>query len=579
MSFTLHALKQSVRPKARAFAVLIAALFVANLAPASARTDDQELKKFNQFVQSSDTPSMRLLREGRDLIDAEQWAKAAEKFSRFVSAYGKDKDVDVALFWLAHSLNKQGDPRGAASQLQILLKKYPQSAWADESRAMLNEIAAKLGETKINQNTLDDAKEDEEIKIVALHSLFEANPERAMAYIAGILKAGSTASPRMKQTAVSLLGSRGGPQAAAILLDIARTHPDAELRARAIHSIANEGGAATLDELVRLYDSDRDPKVKRQLLHAFSEMDENPRAHAKLMEIARNASENAELRRTAIHWIGERKTPGAFDNLVQLYNSEANVEIKRQIIHGFFDTEDARAFAKLVEIARDQKENVELRRQAVHWIGEKESAAAFDSLIQIYNAEQSVDLKRQILHAFSESKDPRALAKLLEIARNPSEAKDLRRQAVHWLGEQENDSMLDELMQLYESDKDTDLRRQILHAFSEMESPRARQKLVEAARTGSDVELRRTAIHWLGESKDPQTLEMLIGMYDAEQNVEVKRQLLHAFSESKQKRALQKLMDVARRDPNVELRKQAVHWIGESDDPDALRFLEELLKP
>jgi HEAT repeat protein len=582
MSYALNTLRR-VRTDARALLIIVAALGLsatgAGTAARTARPVDQDLKKFNQFVQTSNTPAMRALREGRDLIDAEQWAKAAEKFAQFVNAYPKDRDVDVALYWLAYSLNKQGDPRGAAAQLQRLFKKHSQSAWADEARALLNEIAGTLGEGGIAQNTLDDSKEQEEIKIVALQSLFQSNPERAMTYVREILKPGSSAGPRLMEAAVSLVGAHGGPQSIPFLLDIARSQADEKLRARAIHSLANEGGEAVLDTLIQLYDAERSPEVKRQMLHAFFEMDKSPRAHAKLLAIARSRTESDDLRRNAIHWIGERETPAAFDELVQLYNSEPSVEIKRQIIHGFFDTKDGRAHSKLVEIARSPGEHVELRRQAVHWLGEQKSPAAYDSLTQIYGADGNVEIKRQIIHALSEMDDPRAQAKILEIARNASENTELRRQAIHQLGER-GESALDELMRIYESDRgDTQIRRQILHAFSEMKSPRARQKLVEAARAGADVELRRTAIHLIAEDDDAQTLDMLISIYDAEPQHEVKRQLLHAFSESKQKRALQKLMDVARRDPSVELRKQAIHWIGESDDPDALKFLEDLLKP
>ena len=579
MSSILHALKK-FRPSGRALLVALAAVVLAS-AGATGRTPGQDLRKFNQFVQTGDTPALRMLREGRDLIDAEQWAQAAEKFSQFVNAYGKkEKDVDVALYWLAYSLKKKGDALAAVEPLKQLLKKHSQSSWADEARALLNEIAGELGDDQIASDTLRNSDENVEIQIIALQSLFRSNPERGMTYAREILKPGSTANPRLKEAAVSLAASQGGPAAASFLLDIARGGADAELRARAIHGLANEGGESVLDQLIQLYDAERNVEVKRQILHAFNDMETSQRAHAKLLQIAGNRSESEDLRRAAIHWLGERKGAAAFDELVQLYNAEQDPDIKRQLVHGFFDTEDARALPKLVEIARNGAENMDLRREAIRWLAEQENnAAAFDSLSQIYAADQSVDLKRQILHAYSEMKDPRARARLLEVARNSADDKELRRQAIHWLGEQEGEAGLDELMRIYAADRDNEIRRQILHALSEMESPRARQKLVEAARTGDNVELRRQAIHFLGEEDDAPTLDLLISIYDAERDDDVKRQVLHSFSESKQKRALQKLMDVARRDPSVEMRKTAVHYLGESDDPEALKFLEDLLKP
>ena len=509
-------MKQIRRRKSLAAGVAIVfAAALTLLLPARAVGADQDIKKFNQFVQTSNTPSMKMLREGRDLIDAEQWVKAAEKFNQFVNAFPKDRDVDVALYWLAYSLKRKGDARAAVEPILRLLKKYPQSSWADEARAMINELAGELGEGQIIDKTLKNDKEEEEIQIVALQSLAQSNPERAMAYVREILKPGSTARPRLKEAAVSLIGSQGGPQALPLLLDLARNNgADPRLRARAVHGLINEGGESMLDDLLKLYDAETSREVKRQLLHGFSEMDESPRARAKLLQIARNQADELEMRRAAIHHLGEMK-----------------------------------------------------------------GASPFDELMQIYAAEQSAEIKRQLLHAFSDIKDPRGHTKLLEIARNQSESADMRRSAIHWLSEREGEGFIDELMNIYRADRSVDVRRQILHALSEMKNPRARALLVEAARTGDNVELRRTAIHRLADTDDASTLDMLIAMYDAETSADVKRQLLHAFGESKQKRALQKLMDVARRDGSVELRKQAIHRLGESNDPDALKFLEELLKP
>ncbi len=494
-------------------ALTVAFLFPWLFLPAEARADDQDLQKFNQFVQASNSASVKILREGRDLIDAAEWAKAEEKFDQFLRAYAKDKDVDVALYWLAYARKKQGHARAALEPLKTLLKKYRNSSWADEARVMVNEIAGELGDTKVVQGTLGDKDEDEEIKVVALQSLFEANPERAISYIREILKPGSTASPSLKEAAVSLLGSRGGPEVVPVLIELARTHPDPEIRQRAIHGLA-DGGESVIEDLARLYTTEREQEVKRQILHSLAEMSESPRARQKLIEVARSQSESEELRRSAIHWLAQARGGSVFDDLWQIYTGEPNLGIKRQI-----------------------------------------------------------------LHAFAEMNDARATARLLEAARNPAEHQEIRRSAVHWIGERGDESAVDELMKIYDSDRDAEIRRQILHAFSQMESPRARQRLADAARRGDDSELRRSAIHWLGETDDPQAMEMLVAMYDGEQDRDIKAQLLHAFGQSKQKRALQKLMDVARRDPSVEMRKAAVHWLGESDDPEALKFLEDLLKP
>lgn len=497
-------------------AVFAAGIIVLLIYTHVAYGSDQDIKKLNQFVQSSNSPAMKVFREGRDLIEEEQWARAAEKFNSFIRNYPKDRDIDAALYWLAYSLKKQGRFDEASQRLDQLMKEFPRSSWTDEARAMQIEIAPIRGKLKeveeaLQQHDQTASKGNDEIKIVALQSLFAANPERAISYVADIIKPGSGATRNLKEAAVSLLGSQGGQRAIPLLLDIARNQPDANLRKTAIHRLGDEGGEAVVDDLLRLYEAERDMEIKKQILHALSEI-KSPRTQAKLLAIARSNNEPLELRKAAIHWLADEK-----------------------------------------------------------------GAATLDALLKIYEAEQNIEVRKQIIHALSDNIDPRASAKLLEIARTADNT-EVRRQAIRELGDQNNEAMVDELMRLYESDRDVEIKKQILSAFANMNSPRAKAKLLDIARSGDNADLRRLAIRRVGEKDDPQTIELLVGLYDTEQSVDVKRTLLSAFGESKQKRALRKLIDVARSDPSVELRKYAVRRLGESKDPEALKFLEDILR-
>ena len=61
-------------------ALTAAALFFLPGRGRTARAFDQDLAKLNRFVQSGDSPSMLVFRQGRDLIEREDWAAAAAKF-------------------------------------------------------------------------------------------------------------------------------------------------------------------------------------------------------------------------------------------------------------------------------------------------------------------------------------------------------------------------------------------------------------------------------------------------------------------------------------------------------------------
>ena len=194
---------------------------------------DQDVQKLNRFVQTTDgnTPAAKAFREGRDLIERENWPQAAEKFNSFVSDFPKDRDVDAALYWYAYALQKQGKKDQAAAPLLRLIKYFPSSSWRREAETML----VVLGRGDAVQQALD--RNNCEIKILALQSLFQANEERAISFVGDVLKSTSTDCPGLKSAAVSLLGSQGGPRAVPLLLEIARSQADMKLRLTAIKTI------------------------------------------------------------------------------------------------------------------------------------------------------------------------------------------------------------------------------------------------------------------------------------------------------------------------------------------------------
>ena len=67
-----------------------------------------------------------------------------------------------------------------SENLNRLIKEFPRSRWITDAKAMKVEIAGKRGDTKaITQALEGDGTPEDETKIIALQSLFQADPERA----------------------------------------------------------------------------------------------------------------------------------------------------------------------------------------------------------------------------------------------------------------------------------------------------------------------------------------------------------------------------------------------------------------
>ncbi len=460
---------------------------------------DQDIAKLNRFMQAkANTASMQIFREGRDLIEAQNWQKAAEKFNDFITAYPKDKDLDAALYWYGYALQKQDRKEEAAVPLVRLINKFPNSSWRREADALLVVLGRRAD---VNQALERDSCE---IKMLALQSLFQADQERAIGIATEALRANPTQCPGFQAAAVSMLGSHGGARAVPILLEIARTNPDQKLRLTAIKRLGDQHEEQAIDELIKLYDADRTKEIRAQILRALVES-RTPRGSAKLMEIAR-AGDDLAVRLYAIRYVGELKDAASLDELIRIYDADKTREIRYQVIRALSERDDAQARTKLFEIAR-QGDSPELRIEAIRRLGDH-GRIAIDDLIQLYTSETNPQIKQGLLRAFGDIDDPRARVKLFEIARG-NDPIELRGYAIRQLGEKDDEQTVNQLIAMYDSEQNMQLKIMLLRGFGDSKQKSAVRKLMTIARNDQSVELRKAAVRFLGESKDPEALKFL----------------------------------------------------------------------
>lgn len=460
---------------------------------------DQDLAKLNRFMQNKgNTASMQIFREGRDFIEAQNWQKAAEKFNDFITGYPKDKDLDAALYWYGYALQKQDRKEEAAAPLVRLINKFPNSNWRNDAQALL----VVLGRKADVEQALD--RDNCEIKILALQSLFQADRERAIGIVTEALRANPGQCQGFQAAAVSMLGSHGGPSVVPLLLDIARTNADQRLRLTAIKRLGEQHSDQVATELAKLYDADRTKEIRSQVLRALLES-RTAVGNAKVLEIAR-AGDDLASRQTAIRYLGEQKDTASLDELIRIYDADKTKEIRSSVIRALADREDVRARTKIFEIAR-QGDTPELRIEAIRRLGEH-GKIALDDLIQLYTTETNLQIKQGLLRAFAENSDPRAQAKLFDIARG-TEAIELRTYAIRRLGEKDDEQTVTQLVAMYDAEQNPQIRNSLMRAFGDSKQKSALRKLMTIAKNDPSVEQRKAAVRYLGESKDPEALKFL----------------------------------------------------------------------
>ena len=338
----------------------------------------------------------------------------------------EDEDLRRAA---AHAIGASRD-REALSTLQSL---YTSSLPEDVKRGVIHAVAENEDRAAAYAFLLRVAQTDShpESRRTAVHQLAEAGKDSAVEDLIRIYA--SERDMDVRRVAVHALAETGGPRAQAKIEEIARSPAEHEdLRRHAIHQIAERDTDAAFDVLTSIFEADRTEDVRRQILHAFSEM-KTPRARARLLAAARDTREQPDVRRQAIHWLGEQKTDEAVAELSRIFDAEPDEDVRRQILHALSEVGSRRAEDKLFEIA--SRGDRELRRSAIHVLGEMAGERSLQMLGETVNRPgEETEVQVQAVRAISEKPAAQSVPLLLNVARTHANP-EVRKEAIRRLGE------------------------------------------------------------------------------------------------------------------------------------------------
>jgi HEAT repeat protein len=323
--------------------------------------------------------------------------------------------------------------------------------------------------------------------------------------VSGMLKnfIQSSANQRIRSSAVYWLGQTGGELA--FLGSLVRNDAeDRSLRRKAAHAIGESHDRGTMAMIQSLYQDVKDAEVRRSVISAATNSDEEQPAFAFLLGIAKN-DPDWEARRTAARHLGHFQRDDAVDELMKIYANDANVEVKKSALRSLAETKSPKAQARLLEVARSDG-NAELRKQAVRVLGER-GEAAVDDLLKLFDTEQVPEVRRAALQSLSEIKSTRVEDKLFEIARS-NDTVDIKKHAIRMLGERVSKRSFEFLSATAQSnDANAEVQVQAVRAISERRSEESVPLLIKIARSHPNQMVRKQAIRSLGESGDPRAVE------------------------------------------------------------------------
>ena len=440
----------------------------ANLGVAFASLDQQATPLPPEPWAKAD-PADSLYRLAREALSRGDYKRAAEIFHQIPARYPQSAYAGQALYYEAFALYRSGgddELNTARDRLNQLKDRFPVIAKkdgaslltrvcgelakrGDESCAMSIDSTARGDSEAVTRpglqgrNCSPDADEASDDRIAALNALLQMDADRAMPILQKVLARRDPCSVALRRKAVFLVSQKRTDQTANILMSVARSDPDQEVREQAVFWLSQvPGSTGLLEEILK---GNSDENIKEKALFSLSQQNE-PKAAQILRDFAAREGENADLREKAIFWLGQRRSTENTEFLRNLYSRLANEDLKEKILFSLSQQRGAGNEQWLMNIAVNPKEDIELRKKALFWAGQ--SGVAISEMSKLYDRMNDTEMKEQIIFVLSQRQhDPAAMDKMFDIAKNEKDA-ELRKKAIFWLGQSRDPRVQQFLMDL-----------------------------------------------------------------------------------------------------------------------------------
>jgi tetratricopeptide (TPR) repeat protein len=408
-------------------------------------------------------PADSLYRLAREAMLRGDYKRAAEIFHRIPERFPQSAYASQAMYYEAYSLYRSGgdDDLSAARDRLNQLKQRDAKIWKNDGAVLLTRVCGELAKRGDEACAADiertaqkdppvqagkscpDEDDENDDRIAALNALMQMDAERAMPILKKVLERRDACSAGLRRKAVFLVSQKRTPETANILMNVARTDPDQEVREQAVFWLSQvPGSTGLLEEILK---GNSDENIKEKALFSLSQQHE-PRAQQILRDFALRESESEDLRDKAIFWLGQNRSSENTEFLRNLYSRLTNEDLKDKVMFSLSQQRGVGNEQWLMNIAVNPKEDIELRKKALFLAGQ--AGVSVQELAGLYNRIGDNELKDHLIFVLSQRQSDRAaMDKLFDIARNEKDS-ELRKKAIFWLGQSRDPRVQQFLMDL-----------------------------------------------------------------------------------------------------------------------------------
>ncbi|HYU53087.1 MAG TPA: HEAT repeat domain-containing protein [Gemmatimonadaceae bacterium] len=393
-------------------------------------------------------PADSLYRLAREAMARGDYKRAAELFHRIPERYPQSAYAGQAIYYEAYALYRSGgdDDLSAARDRLNQLKQRDTKIWKNDGAVLLTRVCGELAKrgdeacaADIERTAQKDPPvqankpcpdEDNDDRIAALNALMQMDAERAMPILKKVLARRDACSASLREKAVFLVSQKRTPETANILMDVARSDPDQDVREKAVFWLSQvPGSTGLLEEILK---GNGDENIKEKALFSLSQQNE-PKAQQILRDFALRESESGDLREKAIFWLGQRRSTENTEFLRNLYSRLTNQDLKDKVMFSLSQQRGVGNEQWLMNIAVNPKEDIELRKKALFLAGQ--AGVSIQELAALYDRIGDNELKDHLIFVLSQRQSDRAATdKMFDIAKNEKDP-ELRKKAIFWLGQ------------------------------------------------------------------------------------------------------------------------------------------------
>ncbi len=411
------------------------------------------------------TPADSAYREARHLLNMRNYARSADAFRAIQQGYFNSQYTDLSRYWEAYSRYRMGGVQQLQNALALLQSRENMEnrtermdAEAAALRARINALLAQSGSldrynylvADVNWGSDENCdRETMAVKAEALRALATMGPDRALASIRRVLENQDQCTIGLRRQALLVLPNVASDgEVEELASHAARTDSSPRVKETALTLLGHLETESSSDLLAHLALSVEDEALRRRAMLSLSRS--NPaRAQQLLRQLALAADTDENIRVMVMHTIGQMRNPESVQLLTEVYSRFDSPDLKRlamQMIAGHPGDEQT---AWLVSVATDRTAPADLRKPAMFFATQRDVDLSI--FLELYDSEESPEMKNHLFFVISQyqNKDPRALDVIIDVARNSEDA-SLKRQAIARLVQSDDPRAVEVIVEVLE---------------------------------------------------------------------------------------------------------------------------------